>query len=729
MPTCSQAKIITNLESDIHKRFIRLTNNSHHHQQQQQQQQQHNSNKEYDSNYQNSENTESTDLFFSLANKANSHLHHHHITDGIDNKQFCATKSAHLPKQTSYSQQNYYNQYIQQRRQKSFVDSMIPSSAIPMNKTQYLHQQQHLQSSAKGSTGGGGGGVYNRIKSRRTSIDELPSVVTNQQTDYSSGIINTTNAKTPIIFGDFVAKQNVPVNFLYNSPFRTHRQSLTLNQARISSLRTSLNLKGAGSGSDGEGDGGCIGADEEQEASNSEANSDIHHSGSSIDKTTPTSESKRSNSSISPTNIVKLNPFYNKSGRKSFDATNNNNTVLKPRRNSIIEEIKQFRLQQQQQETATFNIASNNLDVKDVSARRLSGLLSQLPKLSNDSGANDSTTENESNSDTTTNNNNNNYVNFESLNNSDPSTFLKRLSLKQAKRLLALASIRPSKTFHKSMTEEEIEVLKKYYDLIKPKINLMNQNGQNIDDKYTEPYAPIVYDTAKVKFTSLQMLQNFLEKHKKFIETNVYKIEYEQNGFVLKSQLNENESIKFPSEINDAMFAFAVNTSGSGSSEKDINNNNNNSNKLVGEANLFRIINWNDTTALSSNVQTKNQFSSAASFAAAYTNNKENNNNKLNKLTSINESNLLSDQINNKEYESMSYFSMNNKIQTIDEPQFYSSSSVSSLPSIKPRSPPSNMQQTMGMSFDFIKNLSSLVNSVIQPKLQKQLVYNGVDLR
>jgi hypothetical protein len=278
------------------------------------------------------------------------------------------------------------------------------------------------------------------------------------------------------------------------------------------------------------------------------------------------------------------------------------------------------------------------------------------------------------------------------------------------------------------MTEEEIEVLKKYYDLIKPKINLMNQNGQNIDDKYTEPYAPIVYDTAKVKFTSLQMLQNFLEKHKKFIETNVYKIEYEQNGFVLKSQLNENESIKFPSEINDAMFAFAVNTSGSGSSEKDINNNNN-SNKLVGEANLFRIINWNDTTALSSNVQTKNQFSSAASFAAAYTNNKENNNNKLNKLTSINESNLLSDQINNKEYESMSYFSMNNKIQTIDEPQFYSSSSVSSLPSIKPRSPPSNMQQTMGMSFDFIKNLSSLVNSVIQPKLQKQLVYNGVDLR
>jgi hypothetical protein len=177
------------------------------------------------------------------------------------------------------------------------------------------------------------------------------------------------------------------------------------------------------------------------------------------------------------------------------------------------------------------------------------------------------------------------------------------------------------------------------------------------------------------------------------------------------------------------MFAFAVNTSGSGSSEKDINNNNNNSNKLVGEANLFRIINWNDTTALSSNVQTKNQFSSAASFAAAYTNNKENNNNKLNKLTSINESNLLSDQINNKEYESMSYFSMNNKIQTIDEPQFYSSSSVSSLPSIKPRSPPSNMQQTMGMSFDFIKNLSSLVNSVIQPKLQKQLVYNGVDLR
>ncbi len=65
--------------------------------------------------------------------------------------------------------------------------------------------------------------------------------------------------------------------------------------------------------------------------------------------------------------------------------------------------------------------------------------------------------------------------------NEDNLNMERRISINQAKRLLALASIRPSKTFHKTMTQEEIEVLRKYYDIIKPKVSLTasssNVNG------------------------------------------------------------------------------------------------------------------------------------------------------------------------------------------------------------------------------------------------------------
>ena len=179
-------------------------------------------------------------------------------------------------------------------------------------------------------------------------------------------------------------------------------------------------------------------------------------------------------------------------------------------------------------------------------------------------------------------------------NNSDQNIDLKvtelgrKLSLEQAKRLLAIASIRPSKTFHKSMSEEEMEILKKYYDLIKPKAsaNLSNQ-GQNEASEPFVYYPPITYQSAKVSLTSLKNLKTFIDTYKKEIDSGRYKIDYDMvndpKGFVLKDQ-SDQSVIKFPEEINDSFFALAI-TNG----DKD--------NKTMSEANLYRIVNWNDTKA------------------------------------------------------------------------------------------------------------------------------------
>lgn len=160
-----------------------------------------------------------------------------------------------------------------------------------------------------------------------------------------------------------------------------------------------------------------------------------------------------------------------------------------------------------------------------------------------------------------------------------------------AKRLLALASIRPSVTFHKTMTAEEILVLKKYYEILKPKI------PHHVDEvkEVGQPHPTLMYDTAKIKFGNLQNLKNFLETHKKAIECGDELIEYDVNnegapsGFVLRNA-HDNESVtKFPSEINDAFFAFTC-----------INETADKIETKLGEANLFRVLNWNDTAALCS---------------------------------------------------------------------------------------------------------------------------------
>lgn len=162
----------------------------------------------------------------------------------------------------------------------------------------------------------------------------------------------------------------------------------------------------------------------------------------------------------------------------------------------------------------------------------------------------------------------------------------KQISLSQAKRLLALASIRPSKTFHKSMTEKEIEILKKYYDSIKPRVSISNQLNQNeLNNLKLENSPPLVYNTAKVNSTSLESVRSFLSTYQKDLESGIYKLDYDGTNdpkcFVLKNKLDESV-LKFPEELNDTFFALAATTT-----DRERQN--------IGEANLFRIVNWNDT--------------------------------------------------------------------------------------------------------------------------------------
>jgi hypothetical protein len=170
----------------------------------------------------------------------------------------------------------------------------------------------------------------------------------------------------------------------------------------------------------------------------------------------------------------------------------------------------------------------------------------------------------------------------------------RKLSLEQAKRLLAIASIRPSKTFHKLMTEEEMDALTKYYNLIKPKASLSATQiaanaaaQQAAENMRCASHPPITYQSAKVNLSSLRNLQSFIDTYKKEIDSGRLTVDYDlasdPKGFVLKDQTDQSV-IKFPQELNDSFFALAVTH---GDQE----------NKTLSEANLYRIVNWNDTSA------------------------------------------------------------------------------------------------------------------------------------
>ncbi len=143
------------------------------------------------------------------------------------------------------------------------------------------------------------------------------------------------------------------------------------------------------------------------------------------------------------------------------------------------------------------------------------------------------------------------------------------------------------------MTVDEIQVLKKYYELLKPKVP--NRNSENKSDEEIEQHQPtFMYDTAKLKLANLQNLKTFLAANKKAIDSGEVVVDYDVDndgapaGFVLRQATGDMDIVtKFPTDTNDAFFAFTC-----------INGTDDKVETKLGEANLFRVLNWNDTTAL-----------------------------------------------------------------------------------------------------------------------------------
>ena len=163
----------------------------------------------------------------------------------------------------------------------------------------------------------------------------------------------------------------------------------------------------------------------------------------------------------------------------------------------------------------------------------------------------------------------------------------KRFSITGAKRLLALASIRPSRTFHKELTPEEAEILKRYFEILKPKVNMGlnldgDENSSDTDKQQKAIELPIFYDSTKISYDTFSCLEMFLTEYKTEITSGKFQIEYNPPGyagFVLKNKETDTV-IEFPLHVHDTFVALAMS---------------NNGNPNFDENHILKSINWNDT--------------------------------------------------------------------------------------------------------------------------------------
>ena len=584
-------------------------------------------------------------------------------------------------------------------------------------------------------------------KARRISVDELPTSTINEQQ-----VVH----KIPIVFGDFhhqlkkepslvsstaatyggvtsgilpASSAHVqPYNFVYNNNnnncstnnaykntglggLTSYKNYSTPNQLKINALRASLNLKN-NVGSDGEDL-----TDEQMSGRSADIADDDDDPNQSHHSSSPRSEVNK------PHHTGALNNRHIQNQpqpRKSIDYT----SILplaKSKRNSI-----DFDATKLDRRNSIGNCGFGG--GASIVAPSSNGYFTTFPKIAVQVDSQ---------------NTNSNHIDQENDQDiQDPTQFdaedidllnERRISINQAKRLLALASIRPSKTFHKSMTQEEIEVLRKYYDIIKPKVSNAQQTANQLREQNEldnkNPYAneaPIVYDTTKVNLLSLHNLKSFIETYKKDIDSGMYVIDYDSlsdpKGFVLKNQQNPLASpIKFPNEINDTFFALAVTSSSAASSvgSASLSSIDKESSQRLGEANLFRIVNWNDTPVMTHQTKINKKISAVSSLPLPESS--MSSPSKARKISISSNNGASSSTTNLANNVAPSLAGLDAKLLFSSAYNMSSSSSSSSNSVISPTS--------STLSFEYIKSLSSLVNSILEPKLLNKLSHTGVDIR
>ena len=203
---------------------------------------------------------------------------------------------------------------------------------------------------------------------------------------------------------------------------------------------------------------------------------------------------------------------------------------------------------------------------------------------------------------------------------------------------------------------------------------MSNQSGGAQNDPDRERYensTPVVYNTSRVNSLTLFNLKSFLEQYRK--NSDVLSLEFDETSeeslkqgntsgrFVLRNSAL-NTVIPFPDDLNDALIAFAVTVA-----DKEA--------RTLGEANLFRIVNWNDVSLTNSRPSG-------------------------NSMKSLRKQEAIEDCLTTSN-------AFHNMFQTITQ-----------IPS----------DSTSTLSFEYIKSLSNLISSILEPKLTKQLSYTSVDI-
>lgn len=649
MPTCSQAKILTNLESGIQSR--RHSNN----------------------NKMTSKEEEDGGIlpFIDLHEASNSGPIQIHVND-----YYTTTKDHHYSFDIQHSNTNHGHLKSVHLNNNNTNTTTTSNKNRNSNRERKFHggdmrlyPNPTLQNKRKQ-------GYYNQNngrQQRRISIDEIP--VNNQYEIPKHRLLNN---KAPIIFDDHIKKSSYPPSFLYNSPYKAANPLLNPSSSQSMSMyNMNMNMnnnnntvhgmqkhyilrsvappilsKGVGEGSDGEGGN-------EDNHNYSGTSEDYNENSSGDNKSTndltqsPRSQNQTQNQNINNTRIIHTKL---PSARRSIDCGQ-----LKK---MTPEESKIYLATKAQEMRRRNSLLNQNQNILSTNFPRIA---LEIESIDNEIQALDQKT----NHVNLFNIKSNSYSNKSQEPLNSPNHHRDLYSL-NAKRLLALASIRPSLTFHKSMSPEEISILKKYYQLLKPKIPQQNDNASK-DLDIVQP--TIMYDTAKINLTSLHSLKTFLDKHKKEIASGEEQIEYDENndgapaGFVLKN-VEKDLCTKFPTETNDAFFALAV-----------MNETNDKAETKMAEANLYRVLNWNDTSALCNAMATTKKPSIHSQTAS----------------TSIKQSSSLHSSTT------------------------ASLISAGSSGSTTPTAPAE-------LSFDYIKNLSNLVGNIVPTKLAKQLKTTSIDV-
>ncbi len=277
MPTCSQAKILTNLEGDMNKRIFKLSSGSD-----QPITTYHNSSNgnntlTYQQLYQQSQYIQqehAANPYLASHNHNHSHSHHNHGNHNLNHNHQHMQHNYDYELEMSNAQENLeaarFNSMLlkQDSNSSSFNNhkSSNQSQPVPLHHPKSASQNKYCDKFLRNFNLA----EQRRLQAKRNSIEESNFIpyttaapAAHNECQYlppqNLGSHNATNMsavnqpilhKIPIIFGDLNPKRDsVPINFLYNSPLRTYHRC-SMNQLKINTLRTQLKMNVGGS--DGE---------------------------------------------------------------------------------------------------------------------------------------------------------------------------------------------------------------------------------------------------------------------------------------------------------------------------------------------------------------------------------------------------------------------------------------------------------------------------------------------